>query len=67
MRHGTSDHNKFFIINESDLKPSNLTSKGKQEVEKSAKALKEIVNLDKIYCSPLMRCRQTAKIVQRVF
>ncbi len=65
MRHGQAEHNRFFLINESNQRISNLTPQGREEVSKNAQELKEEINLDIIYCSPLKRCRQTAKIVKK--
>lgn len=68
MRHGQADHNINFRLNESDHIASNLTDNGKREVLKNAKALKETIKaIDVIYCSSILRCRQTAKIVEKYF
>ena len=66
MRHGQADHNRRLLINESNQRVSNLTDQGREEVLQNARELKKKVDLDIIYCSPLKRCRQTAKIVKQV-
>ena len=64
IRHGQAEHNRFFIINESNQRISNLTTQGKGEALESARLLKKEVKLGIIYCSPLTRCRQTAEIIK---
>ena len=64
MRHGQAEHNRLFIINETNQHLSNLTEQGFKEVEKSAAQLRQqLAKIDIIYCSPLVRCQQTAKII----
>lgn len=66
IRHGQAEHNRFLIINESNQRVSNLTEQGRGEAAESAKKLKQKgIKVDAIYCSPLTRCRQTAKIVKQ--
>lgn len=65
IRHGQADHNRLMLMNETNQHVSNLTTQGQEEASRSAQELKQEVNLDIIYCSPLMRCRQTAQIVKK--
>ena len=65
MRHGQAEHNLVFLINESNQQISNLTPQGREETLKNAEEFKKKIDLDMIYCSPLKRCRQTAKIVKK--
>ena len=67
IRHGQAEHNLKFKINESNQNASNLTTQGVKEVQESAVQLKKLVKLDIIYCSPLVRCRQTAKLVNQAY
>ena len=68
MRHGQAEHNRLFIINESNQHISNLTAQGRQEVAESTMALqKKIKKVDILYCSPLVRCQQTAKIINDIY
>ena len=64
MRHGQAQHNLHYVLNESNQKISRLTKQGEEEVRESAQELKEEADLHLIYCSPLKRCRQTAKMVK---
>lgn len=68
MRHGQAEHNRLFILNESNQRISNLTKQGQEEVEKTALDLSERVKkIDVIYCSPLIRCQQTTKIINEAY
>ena len=64
IRHGQAEHNKSMVLNETNQIVSNLTPKGRAEVRRSARQLAEDVEIDTIYCSPLIRCQQTAQIVK---
>jgi probable phosphoglycerate mutase len=60
MRHGEADNNVKRILVGRNLE-SHLTSQGKQQVEDTAKYLKEI-SIDKVYVSPVIRAVETAEI-----
>lgn len=68
VRHGNAQHNVYLKLNESNNRISRLTAQGKREVLKTAKDLQRMgVRFDIIYCSPLVRCRQTAEIINEAF
>ncbi len=61
MRHGESEHNVKGVLDSSLKSTSHLTDKGKEEVKATAA---EIGMVDVIYISPLLRTKETAKIVE---
>jgi isoleucyl-tRNA synthetase len=61
-RHGEGEHNLGRFINSDDSKISNLTDLGIKQSEKLGKDLQD-KNITKIYCSPLHRTRETARII----
>jgi isoleucyl-tRNA synthetase len=61
MRHGEAENNAKNIYS-SDPNINHLTEKGKKEVLKTAKELKN-KKITKIFCSPFLRTRETAEIV----
>ena len=61
MRHGEAENNAKNIYS-SDQKINHLTEKGRAEVVKTAKALKN-KKITKIFSSPFLRTRETAEIV----
>lgn len=62
LRHGQADHNRSFRINEDNSQPSVLTKTGQEQAEKAGKKIAD-QKIDFAYCSPLVRAKQTAKIV----
>lgn len=64
MRHGEADNNVKRILVGRNIE-SHLTSQGKQQVEDTAKYLKEI-SIDKVYVSPVIRAVETAEITCKV-
>lgn len=64
MRHGEPDNNVKRIFVGRNIE-SHLTSQGKQQVEDTAKYLKEI-SIDKVYVSPVIRAVETAEITCKV-
>lgn len=63
MRHGEGEHNvKDILISVADA-PYHLTKKGIQQVEETARDLKDI---DVIYVSPVLRTRETAEIAGQI-
>ena len=67
MRHGQAEHNKAWLLNETNQKVSNLTPQGREEVKENAQKLADSTDIDIIYCSPLIRCQQTAQIMKEVY
>ena len=66
MRHGEARSNVRQIISSWPEKFYNpLTAKGKKAVEQSAEKIKE-KNIDLIFCSPVLRTKQTAEIVGNI-
>lgn len=57
VRHGEVEANVKEIILGSD--ESNLTQKGKEQIKKLGKELKEKYKIDMIFCSPIGRCIKT--------
>lgn len=65
VRHGQSTYNaEKRIQGRSDL--SVLTDKGKADAQKVGQTLNSLA-IDKIYCSPLRRAKETAQIIQASF
>ncbi len=64
MRHGEADHNVGRFLNSDNSKPVHLTEKGKKQALDAASKFvgKEI---DFVYCSPLIRTRETADILMK--
>jgi isoleucyl-tRNA synthetase len=62
IRHGEGEHNVANILSCKKDDNFHLTEKGKQQVEESAKFLKE-KGITKIVASPFVRTTETAKIV----
>ncbi len=62
MRHGYGQHMEQGVVSSIDHDSYHLTEEGKVGVEKSAESLKE-KKITKIFTSPLLRTRETAKIV----
>jgi isoleucyl-tRNA synthetase len=60
MRHGEAEQNALNVLSSDPNKPYHLTEKGRKEVIDSAKKFKE--KIDVIYCSPLVRTQETAKL-----
>lgn len=69
MRHGEAEHNVGKFLSADDSVPSHLTDQGRSECQKAAKDLLSQIGrgekIDKVYCSPLIRSRETAEIVMR--
>lgn len=66
MRHGEANHNvKRFLSADNKIAPSYLTDNGVSDVKKKAITLKE-EGLDLIFYSPLIRTRDTAKLVAEI-
>jgi isoleucyl-tRNA synthetase len=65
MRHGEGTHNTSGIASTKADDPTHLTEKGRSQVKSSAKELKS-KNITMIYCSPLIRTKETAEIVTEV-
>jgi len=63
MRHGFSQSNALRLLSSSETKYP-LTEKGKKQIEKSAKLLKN-QGIDLIFSSTVFRAKQTAKIVSK--
>jgi isoleucyl-tRNA synthetase len=61
MRHGQSENNVLGILNSTNEPAYHLTGLGVEQAKKTAKSLKK--KFDVIYCSPLMRAKETAEIV----
>lgn len=62
MRHGEADHNIKRVLNSDNSIPSHLTENGKNNVLKTAEALKS-KKIDYIFTSPLIRTKETAELV----
>ncbi len=62
MRHGYGQHMEQNVVSSFDHDAYHLTEEGKAQVAQSAESLKE-KKITKIYTSPLLRTRETAKIV----
>lgn len=62
MRHGTTVWNEKGIVQ--GRSNNRLSKKGVQEVENVANEYKN-VTFDRVFCSPLMRTRQTVKIMNK--
>jgi isoleucyl-tRNA synthetase len=62
MRHGEAENNTKEVLSANPNTPHHLTEKGKMQVEKTARVLKDI-KFDYIFVSPFVRTRDTAKIL----
>ena len=62
MRHGFGQHMEAGVVSSFDHDSYHLTEEGRAEVAKSADLLKE-KKITRIFTSPLLRTRETAKIV----
>lgn len=62
MRHGEGEQNVLNVVNSDKKVNYNLTSKGKEQIEKAAKKLKS-QKIDTIYCSPFLRTKETAEMI----
>ena len=60
MRHGQAENNVKEILNSDPRKEFHLTEKGRADVDAAAAAFKGKVDL--IYCSPILRAKETAEI-----
>ena len=63
VRHGQSDHNKSLKLNETNLKPSQLTPTGRQQAKEAGKKLAQI-KFACIYSSEINRAVETAEIIK---
>ncbi len=64
LRHGQSDANANHIFASRSIDPA-LTDVGHQQIRSQARFLKPL-SITKMYCSPLLRARQTAGIVGQI-
>lgn len=64
VRHGESTKNveKTFT---SEINNWPLTEKGRQDIERVGKELANLVKVNKLYASPLLRTRETAEIISK--
>jgi len=62
MRHGEAENNTLNIISSKANNPHHLTSKGKRQIIKEIKNIKD-KKIDLIITSPFVRARETAEIV----
>jgi len=62
MRHGEGDHTVLNICSGDQNFPHHLTENGKKYVEKMAERLRD-KNITKIFVSPYVRTKETAKII----
>jgi broad specificity phosphatase PhoE len=67
LRHGRSDHNETGTFDSDIESVSNLTESGRENVRKSCLEIKKNYSPTIIYSSPLLRCRQTSRIVSEIF
>ena len=63
MRHGESEKNILGIFDDS-IDKCPLTEKGEQQAKNAVESLKE-KKIDVIYCSPVLRAKETAEIVAK--
>jgi broad specificity phosphatase PhoE len=64
LRHGQSDANANHIFASRSIDPP-LTDVGHQQIRSQARFLKPL-GISELYCSPLLRARQTAEIVVQI-
>ncbi|HBX25480.1 MAG TPA: histidine phosphatase family protein [Firmicutes bacterium] len=62
-RHGETDYNKEYVIQGSI--DASLNEKGFNQAKELAKKIKDL-NISTIYCSPLLRAKQTAHEIEKV-
>ncbi|MEK7120551.1 MAG: class I tRNA ligase family protein [Patescibacteria group bacterium] len=62
IRHGEAEHNVKRITNSNDEESYHLTENGKKQVSVTSAHLKE-KNISKIFSSPFLRSKETAKLV----
>ncbi|HMP67527.1 MAG TPA: class I tRNA ligase family protein [Candidatus Paceibacterota bacterium] len=62
MRHGEAEHNINKVLNSDNSHPANLTENGKRQIDEVISKIKS-EKIDLIICSPLIRTRDTAKII----
>ena len=62
-RHGETEENRRHILQ--GHMPGNLTTEGRRQIAESVTEISQL-RLDRIVCSDLQRCRQTAEILNRV-
>lgn len=67
MRHGEAQSNVEHVFDSAGREDNHLTQRGQQGVLESALKLKKRTEIDIIVTSPLLRTRETAKIVQNAF
>ncbi len=65
LRHGEVKNNKDIFYG--DLAGYHLSTKGIEQANKAAEYIFENFNIEYIYCSPLLRARQTAKPLSKLF
>lgn len=65
IRHAESEANKQRIL--ASRRPFPLTEEGKKDAELIARELKDIVTIDKIISSPLIRAKETAQEFSHVY
>ncbi len=61
-RHGQADSNAGMYIDSKSKQSNKLTEKGKEEVRESVQKIKG-TNFDYVFCSPMLRTKETAKII----
>ena len=61
-RHGEGDHNVNKFLSANNEVVSNLTDKGREQAKNAGQKLKS-EKIDMIFCSPLIRTKDTAKII----
>ncbi|HRY30878.1 MAG TPA: class I tRNA ligase family protein [Candidatus Paceibacterota bacterium] len=64
MRHGEAEHNVGRFLNSDNSNPVHLTENGKKQVLNGAKRFSG-KKIDFVYCSPLIRARETADILMK--
>ncbi len=62
MRHGQSEYNILGLCSDDPARKVRLTEQGRRQAERAAEDLRE-VPLERIFCSELLRTRETAEIV----
>jgi len=64
LRHGHSEYNLLGLCNDDPARPVRLTARGRRQAERAAEELRE-APLERIFCSELLRTRETAQIVNQ--
>src|SRR3989344_5134317 len=62
MRHGEAEHNVKNVLDLTGDPNDHLTEKGREEVKKA-----KLKNIDIIFCSPFVRSRESAEIINKDF